>query len=79
MLSQGIYRFIDFYRYRKIGMTCSLHNDAFYLRGTAKKGSDQYLVDGGLLPPRIDVIISSPAISFKEMMRRLKRIERTDH
>ena len=78
-LSQGIYRFIDFYRYRKIGMTCSLHNDAFYLRGTAKTGSDQYLVDGGLLPPRIDVIISSPAISFKEMMRRLKRIERTDH
>jgi len=60
-------------------MTCSLHNDAFYLRGTAKHGSDQYLVDGGLLPPRIDVIISSPAISFKEMMRRLKRIERTDH
>ncbi len=78
-LSQGVYRFIDFYRYRKIGMTCSLHNDAFYLRGTAKHGSEQYLVDGGLLPPRIDVIISSPAISFKEMMRRLKRIERTDH
>jgi len=78
-LSQGIYSFIDFYRYRKIGMTCSLHNDAFYLRGTAKHGSDQYLVDGGLLPPRIDVIISSPTISFKEMMRRLKRIERTDH
>lgn len=78
-LSQGIYRFIDFYRYRKIGMICSLHNDAFYLRGTAKPGSDQYLVDGGLLPPRIDVIVSSPAISFKEMMRRLKRIERTDH
>ena len=78
-LSQGIYRFIDFYRYRKIGMICSLHNDAFYVRGTAKPGSDQYLVDGGLLPPRIDVIVSSPAISFKEMMRRLKRIERTDH
>jgi len=78
-LSQGIYRFIDFYRYRKIGMICSLHNDAFYLRGTAKPGSDQYLVDGGLLPPKIDVIVSSPAISFKEMMRRLKRIERTDH
>jgi len=78
-LSQGVYQFIDFYRYRKIGMICSLHNDAFYLRGTAKTDSDQYLVDGGLFPPRIDVIISSPAISFKEMMRRLKRIERTDH
>lgn len=78
-LSQGIYRFIDFYRYRKIGMICSLHNDVFYVRGTARPGSDQYLVDGGLLPPRIDVIVSSPAISFKEMMRRLQRIERTDH
>jgi hypothetical protein len=78
-LSQGIYRFIDFYRYRKIGFSCSLRNDAFNLRGTARSTSDQYLIDGGLLPPRIDVIVSSPNISFKEMVHRLKRIERTEH
>lgn len=77
-LSQGIYRFIDFYRYRKIGIICWLQNDLFHLQGTAREGSDQHLVYGGLLPPKIDVIVSSPTISFKEMVRRLKRIERAE-
>lgn len=77
-LSQGIYQFIDFYRYRKIGIVCRLQNDLFHLEGTAREGSDQYLIYGGLLPPRIDVVVSSPTISFKEMVGRLKRIERTD-
>lgn len=76
-LSQGIYQFIDFYRYRKIGMACTLEKDVFRLEGTARPGSLKYLVDGGILPPRIDVVISSPEISFTEMLRRLQRIERT--
>lgn len=75
-LSQGIYRFIDFYRYRKIGIRCSLRNDVFHLAGTARPGMDTYLIYGGWLPPRIDVIVSTPTISFQEMVRRLKRIER---
>jgi len=76
-LSKGIYRFIDFYRYRKIGILCWLENDVFHLKGTAREGSDQYLIYGSLLPPRIDVIVSTPTISFKEMVKRLQRIERT--
>ncbi len=76
VLSRGIYRFIDFYRYRKIGIVCSLENDRFRMRGTARKGSDRYLVSGAFLPPRIDVVTSSPVVSFREMVRRLKRIDR---
>ncbi|WP_305043179.1 hypothetical protein [Geoalkalibacter sp.] len=75
-LSRGVYRFIDFYRYRRIGMFCGLRNDVFVLRGTARPGSDLYLVDGGLLPPRIDVLAPQSAISFREMLRRLGRIDR---
>jgi translocation and assembly module TamB len=76
VLSRGIYRFIDFYRYRSIGIVCSLENDRFRMRGTARKGSDRYLVSGAFLPPRIDVVTSSPVVSFREMIRRLKRIDR---
>ena len=76
-LSQGIYRFIDFYRYRKIGIRCSLLNDVLRLEGTAKPGTTTYLIDGGWLPPRIDIIVSTPTIAFQEMVKRLKRIERT--
>jgi translocation and assembly module TamB len=75
-LSHGIYRFIDYYRYRKIGIRCSLHNDVFHLTGTARPGMDTYLIYGGWLPPRLDVVVSTPTISFQEMVRRLKRIDR---
>jgi len=76
-LSQGVYKFIDFYRYRMIGIKCSLENDTFTLLGTAAPGSNRYLVQGGLLPPRIDITTSTPTISFKEMVNRLGRIQRT--
>ncbi|MFK5925077.1 MAG: hypothetical protein QM483_00475 [Desulfuromusa sp.] len=76
-LSQGVYRFIDFYRYKKIGFQCSLKNDTFTLIGTALPGSEKYLVHGGLLPPKIDITTTTPTISFKEMVNRLSRINRT--
>ncbi|BCR05975.1 hypothetical protein DESUT3_30440 [Desulfuromonas versatilis] len=76
-LSRGIYRFIDFYRYRRIGIVCSLENDVFRLQGTARPGSDRYLVYGALLPPRIDIVAPARSISFKEMVKRLGRIDRT--
>jgi translocation and assembly module TamB len=75
-LSRGIYRFIDFYRYRKIGFLCNLENDVFRIRGTALPGSDRYLVYGGWMPPKIDIIAPAHAISFKEMLKRLSRVER---
>ncbi len=78
VLSKGLYRFIDFYRYRKIGIRCALKNDVFTLEGTARPGSDRYLVYGGWLPPKIDIIAPAHAISFKEMLKRLQRIERTE-
>lgn len=75
-LSRGVYRFIDFYRYRRIGFVCALENDLFQLRGTAREGSDQYLIHGGLIPPKIDILAPSRTISFKEMVKRLGRLER---
>lgn len=75
-LSQGVYRFIDFYRYRRIGFVCSLEKDLFRLRGTAREDSEQYLIDGGLLPPKINIIAPATSTSFKEMAKRLGRLDR---
>ncbi len=77
-LSRGIYRFIDFYRYRKIGIACELERDVFHLRGIARSDTDRYLVYGGALPPKIDIVAPPSAISFSEMLKRLQRIERAD-
>ncbi len=75
-LSRGVYRFIDFYRYQKISLNCTLNTDIFRLQGTARSDSDDYLVYGGLLPPKIDIIAPGRDISFKEMLKRLSRIDR---
>ncbi|MFA7536399.1 MAG: hypothetical protein WCY68_09940 [Desulfuromonadales bacterium] len=78
VLSRGVYRFVDFYRYRKIAIACSLRNDVFTMEGTARPGSDRYLVFGGWLPPKIDIVAPVHTISFKEMVKRLQRIDRTE-
>lgn len=75
-LSRGVYRFIDFYRYRRIGIQCELSEDVFTLHGSARPNSRRYLVDGGVLPPKIDIVASEQPISFREMLRRLKRLDR---
>lgn len=77
VLGRGLYRFIDFYRYRKLGLYCRLENDRFQLRGTAGGATGHKLVDGGWLPPKIDIIAPEGDISFKEMLRRLQRIDRS--
>lgn len=62
-------------RYQRLGLYCRLKNDHFYLRGLIHKGGKEYLVKGPKLLG-VDVINQNPkgAISFKEMVRRLKSI-----
>lgn len=74
LLDRGIYRFFKEYRYEKIGFSASLNNDNLLLLGIENTGNMGYLVKGGILPPKVDVINYTQNISFKEMVKRLKRI-----
>ena len=62
------------YGYEKIGFKAYLRNDNLLLLGVRSEDGKQYLVQGGLLPPRVDVVTYSQNISFKEIVNRLKRI-----
>ncbi len=75
-LERGVYKFIDFYRYQAMAFDCRLRNDVFYLQGRAKPGSEEYLIYGGILPPKINVVSPYRNIPFKEMVNRIKRLER---
>jgi hypothetical protein len=75
ILDRGIYQFFKEYRYEKIGFKAFLKNDTLQLRGIEKRGNVGYLVKGGILPPKVDVINYTQSISFKEMLNRLKRIK----
>ncbi|GMR04988.1 MAG: hypothetical protein BMS9Abin23_0911 [Thermodesulfobacteriota bacterium] len=74
-LNRGIYRLFNEYRYKKMGFSARLKNDQFLLIGIETVGDKGYIIKGGLLPPKVDVISYTQLISFKEMVKRLKRIE----
>ncbi len=78
VLDQGIYRLFKEYRYEQIGFRASLRNDNLLLLGMVDENESQYLVKGGLLPPKVDVITYNKHISFKELVSRLKRISQID-
>jgi hypothetical protein len=61
--------------YREIGVHATLKNDIFRVNGTIKEGGKEYLVRRGALWG-VDVINQSPdnRISFKDMVKRIKRI-----
>lgn len=75
VLGRGIYSLFKKYRYRKIGFRASLKNDIFVLIGIEREGNKGYLVRGGILPPKVNVINYTQAISFREMMKRLQRVD----
>jgi hypothetical protein len=74
VLNQGIYRFFEKYQYEKMGFRGTLKNDTLRLLGVEALGNRWYLVKGGLIPPRVDVISYNQNISFQEMLRRLMRV-----
>jgi len=78
VLDRGIYQFFRDYRYEQIGFRATLRNDNLLLLGLGQGNETQYLVKGGLLPPKVDVITYNQNISFKELVSRLKRISQMD-
>jgi hypothetical protein len=61
--------------YEKIGIRARLENDVFRINGTIKEGKTEYLVKRGSLGG-VDVVNQNPdnRISFKDMVKRLKRV-----
>ncbi len=76
ILDRGIYQFFKEYRYSKMGFRATLKNDTLLLEGFEGEGNRGYIVKGGFLPPRVDVINYTQRISFKELVERLKRIRK---
>ncbi|UCD36273.1 MAG: hypothetical protein JSU90_05440 [Nitrospiraceae bacterium] len=79
ILDRGIYQLFKEYRYEKLGFRGVLRNDNLRLLGIETQDSRGYLVKGGLLPPRVDVINYNQDISFSELVRRLKRVTQAQH
>ena len=61
--------------YKKIGLRASLENDVFRVNGTIKEGENEFLVKRGGFSG-VNVVNQNPdnRISFKDMVKRVKRI-----
>ena len=70
--------FFKEFPYEQIGIRCTLKNDVFTIRGTVISDHTEYLVKRKGLTG-INVINRNPNnnISFKDMIRRLRRITQT--
>jgi hypothetical protein len=77
ILDKGIYRFFKEYRYSKMGFSGRLKNDRFSLLGVEMANNKRYIVMGALVPPRVDVVSHTRDISFAELVKRLKRVQKT--
>jgi hypothetical protein len=75
ILSSGIYRFFKEYRYSRMGFSGRLKDDNFILTGIERSGDKGYLIKGAFLPPRVDVVSYSQNISFKELVKRIRRVQ----
>ncbi len=74
VLNRGIYRLFDEYRYSKMGFQAQLNNDELLLLGIETEGDKGYIIKGATFPPKVDVVSYTERISFKEMMRRIERV-----
>jgi len=75
-LDQGIRSFFNSYTYSRLGISMTLENDVFLLRGLEHR-RDRELFLRGRLPFPIDVVNAQPGrtVSFQTMLRRLQTLD----
>lgn len=73
-VSRSFLRFLEDFPYRRLGIRCRLENDICYMDGVAPAENGYYLVEGSLLPPRLDVIGYANQVDWSSLLGRLKAI-----
>jgi hypothetical protein len=73
-VSRSFLRFLEDFPYRRLGIRCRLENDICYMDGVAPAENGYYLVEGSLLPPRLDVIGYASQVDWSSLLGRLKAI-----
>ena len=78
VLSSTFLRIFDEFSYRRLGMSCRLSRGVCEMAGVAPAENGYYIVEGGGLPPRIDVIGFNERVDWPVLLGRLKQINRTE-
>ena len=73
-VSRSFLRFLEDFPYKRLGIRCRLENGICHMDGVAPAENGYYLVQGGLLPPRLDVIGHASEVDWVSLVGRLKSI-----
>jgi hypothetical protein len=70
-LSRSFLRFLEDFPYKRLGIRCRLHDGVCEMGGIAPAEQGYYLVEGTLLPPRLDVVGYSDQVDWTSLLERL--------
>ncbi len=77
VLSRSFLRFFEDFSYQRIGLSCKLRNEICDMSGVGEAKDGYYIVKGGGLPPRINVIGHTRRVNWPELIARLKAVSNT--
>jgi len=74
VLSSTFLRIFEEFSYRRLGISCRLDNGVCEMGGVAPAERGYYLVEGGGLPPRIDVLGFNRRVDWGVLLGRVQRV-----
>jgi len=74
VLSSTFLRIFDEFSYRRLGIACRLEHGVCEMDGVAAAQTGYYIVEGGGLPPRIDVLGFNRRVDWAVLVERLRQM-----
>ncbi len=78
MFSRSFLGFFEDFSYQKIGVNCRLVNEVCFMSGIEQTDQGYYIVKGGGLPPRINVMGYTERVDWSELITRLKAVSQSE-
>lgn len=78
LLSRSFLRFFDDFSYQRLGIGCRLSRSICEMRGVSDAEAGYYIVEGGGLPPWINVIGYNRQVDWPVLIDRLQAVSQSD-
>jgi hypothetical protein len=75
-LQRSFLRFFEDFSYKRLGLSCKLRNEVCEMAGVGDAENGYYIVKGGGLPPRINVVGYTRRVDWQDLIDRLKAISK---
>lgn len=78
LLSRSFLRFFDDFSYKRLGLGCRLSHNICEMRGVSDAEQGYHIVEGGGLPPWINVIGYNRRVDWPVLIERLQSVSESD-